>query len=772
MERIKTNDDGRSIWLIEYQKMIKWIQDVMIENLRKFLRKLFITPGVLFYGSQTMLKCSAVINGDYIDVTIQPGTALTGRGDYIVIPETILYKVPYAGVNIFRSIYLRYKPVDDTDPTYEVVRQPLTFPSINVHEMDSYEVKNVDYSGWPPPGEIAGDCIAIGWVQVLSGNLTVTDKRVQAEYFNIPAAAINWINTNYNQITKDWTTASEFRVGYGTLNNGAGIKLLTEPEYNPGKPLNIRIYDIKPIKSKCLEQVVRVDFKWNWEQLIGEHNGGDGDNTIRITGVGGGEPALNVAEDALIGYYLYDDGFLSETKMYRIVQNTATANNITVLTLSGGYQNEAASSAMVLCYADKMEVVIAPQIDGNADYTRAYVRKLPDWYTNTLRFNIELPMINSTGTQAKYYVKMRSGAYNKASEFGDMAPGQYDPNHDGKDLISYTIPFECNLPPLDDTGAAINLTRTTSGFEISVDGWYGDDPDDQYHQLEFRISSDKNGEIDWSDTTLEWLTSSSGKVIISRNNPQWWKVGVRPLQNGRPVGTPKYGLIYGGSVQPALTYVPIFNVPINLNTYSGTLTGYSVPDMLYDLTNVMFPADGSSLENAENYDTAIQYLIRNQSYLTDNAGVVYKILRRECHRVAGQLRLRLMLKKLSSSDPNPTTGAASVNTSRIGRKIASLSSPPQSNKRITHFIYDSSEIVGATIDNPAVARLYVSDNEPLAKYFEMWQDNWHEEFELTNMLEYPAGKVLTLDMFDDSENGNNKAAIVGTIQVFGIEATQ
>jgi len=40
------------------------------------------------------------------------------------------------------------------------------------------------------------------------------------------------------------------------------------------------------------------------------------------------------------------------------------------------------------------------------------------------------------------------------------------------------------------------------------------------------------------------------------------------------------------------------------------------------------------------------------------------------------------------------------------------------------------------------------------------------------MLEYPAGKVLTLDMFDDSENGNNKAAIVGTIQVFGIEATQ
>jgi len=389
-----------------------------------------------------------------------------------------------------------------------------------------------------------------------------------------------------------------------------------------------------------------------------------------------------------------------------------------------------------------------------------------------LRFNIELPMISSTGTQAKYYVRMRSGAYNKLSEFGDMAPGQYDPNHDGEGLISYTTPFECKLPPLDDTGAAINLTRTTSGFEISVDGWYGDDPDDQYHQLEFRISSDKNGEIDWSDTTLEWLTSSSGKVMVPRNNSQWWKVGVRPLQNGRPVGTPKYGLIYGGSVQPALTYVPIFNVPINLNTYSGTLTGYSVPDMLYDLTNVMFPADGSSLENAENYDTAIQYLIRNQSYLTDNAGVVYKILRRECHRVAGQLRLRLMLKKLSSSDPNPTTGAASVNTSRIGRKIASLSSPPQSNKRITHFIYDSSEIVGATIDNPAVARLYVSDNEPLAKYFEMWQDNWHEEFELTNMLEYPAGKVLTLDMFDDSENGNNKAAIVGTIQVFGIEATQ
>jgi hypothetical protein len=132
----------------------------------------------------------------------------------------------------------------------------------------------------------------------------------------------------------------------------------------------------------------------------------------------------------------------------------------------------------------------------------------------------------------------------------------------------------------------MTLTSTAYGFKIDIEGWETDSRDTSPH--EFEIGYTTLSGITWENSAFS-TTKKSGTTFVrtvnrtlqvSTNESTTWTVGVRPIQNNQPVGTPILSTILsgGGGIVPSDSIVI---GPVNFNTVvtSGIIVGEITTDL-------------------------------------------------------------------------------------------------------------------------------------------------------------------------------------------------
>lgn len=777
MDRVKTKTPGsdNSQWVFNTNKVLKWIQDFFELNFKKFLNRFFIQSGVFFYGTQDRLKLTgAAVNGSKIDLTINAGSGITSDGDMIVLPNQIVNSDhDIQGNSTTYYVWLHHVIVDDTDTTYKINRLPSSYSDVNAHEKDSYELKYA--SAWPTGQELT-DSVKIGIVERDgSGNLTITDARDTATIFGMPAAAWTWINTNYSEFDKDGTDADEFYVARSSYPPN-GLKVLREST-EPAAPLNVRIYDINPYHSSPLVKRCRVTFKWGWEKLTGSHFGADGTNTIRVTGVKAGDyMALDVGVDELAGQRLYSPSFGSSDKSYLIESNLATSSGNTVITLESAYNDESmVENGVIRPNAEDLEMKVVPYYDGDEIPQSAEVVNLGSDFMNSPVVTLSLDLQwSTTGEQAYYniYLRARTG-WGTYSAWTPMAAGSYDPDHTsgGQGTVNYTAPFECKLPMLDDTGADLTLTPTTSGFEISVTGWnVSGDPDRIAHHIE--IARTTLDTLDWDDeVNTEKVIGTNRFFEIPTSMVRRWQVGVRPHQNGQVVGTPIVKSVTSGAMGVAPGDQPFFQQLIDLRTYSGTLKYDGVTFMYYfeeSDADLKSPAGGSTDAFYQNF---IAYIQSKPCILTDSAGNDYQIDASDAVYIGGKAMFNLLQLNGGTALPATTSTTATINTSERGRRIAIMNGLQIEFNAVSAY-FDSDVIRGADVSNKGVIR--VAQNSPTGRAYadllNVWQSDTPYDFsgDVDFRIRSSYGNLgLLIDCWDPSASSpNNTCSIRGLFTLY------
>ncbi|HDQ15940.1 MAG TPA: hypothetical protein ENN45_02665 [Bacteroidetes bacterium] len=771
MDRVKVKTSGSDLsqWIFNTHKVFKWIQDFIENNIKKLVRRLFITAGVFFYNDQTYLKCSSVtINGGKYVIVVEAGHGLTTDGDVISVLSQINDNSNDDPGNSTKYLYLQHILVDDTDVTYEINRLPSSYPDINVHQKDSYVLMLSD--AWPVGDDLNSIVKIAKIVQSTGPVIVVTDERIQAQFFNIPAATINWLNDNCTHLTKDGTDADKFLI--------SGARVLTEPT-EPPPPLNIRIYDINPVGHAPRSKIAKIYIKWNWEALTGTHYVADGANTIRIEGVKAGDyQELDVTENQLAGFRLYSTSFESTDKTYLIVSNLATTgvagSKETIITLEEDYNNEAVvENCQVIINGDGLVFEAHPYADGAELEYEMIERQLGAGYVRHQTFAISLPMTltNKAGVQAYYNIKMRSKMKTFTSEFRVMEAGSYDPDHvgGGQAVVNYGAPFECKLPMLDDTGADLTLTTTVSGFQIEVSGWkVSGDLNQTAH--EFEIIRTTLDSVDWNDVDNSIRIRTVDRLIdVPCSFSRLWAVGVRPLQNSQVVGTPVEKTVKSGAMGVAPGDQAVLNgVEIDLRTYSGTLTVVSGKSV--GLTAYKSPA-GSATDAV--LLSMMSYMRNNDCILKDVAGNSF-IVNRNSVDLGGGSDILVDLVNLSGESSNPVNGAFEINTTERGRRLKVLNSMQVEMDSVIGY-FDSDIITGATVDDPGILR--VGQNSVIGKTkadtLAVYENDSAYEFVTNFVIRNSYGNLgLFFDAFDPSlVDPNNRACIRGRFTLYMVPHT-
>ena len=769
MDRLKTKDSGSDLsqWVFNIHSVWKWVQDFIENNLKKFLSKFFISSGVFYYGSQTSLKCSSVtINGGKYEIVIEAGSGINNNGDMIILSSQLTNNDNDDPGEGTKYLYLKHVLVDDTDATYEINRLPSSYTKVNVHKMDSYTLILAD--AWPT-GDILDQSIKIAQIdQAADTSITVTDAREKVTIFSVPAAAWTWINDNYDQINKDYTTASDFYIGHGSLGpGGAGVKVKTQPT-TPEDPLNFRIYDINPLHSRKQESMARVTFKWGWENLTGAHYEADGSNTIRVTAVKAGSDALEVDADDLIGCRLYCPNFQSDNQCYLIEDNEATAGGVTVITLEDNYNNESMSeNGNIIINGDKIEISVVPVIEEEEKNWRSNIITLTDHYVFNQTYTMILDMKDEKG-QAKYTPKIRAWSSDEHSAWVTMVAGSYDPDHndDGQSVVNYSIPFTCQLPNLDEVASpgTLMLQTTFAGFAINIGGWeVENDADKTAHYFEVIYTTLDN--VNWGDYSNSIRRKVRSRIVdVPCSYVQKWAVGVRPLQNEQVVGTAKTGSIVSGAMGVTPSDQAILNsVEIDIRTYSGTMSiesGYSV-----SLDSYNTPAGTA---NTAVLQSVMGYLHSHRCILKDSAGVEF-LIDQDSVDLGGGINILCDLINLSGGSASPSAGAYEINTTEKGRQIKVMNSLQIEMDAVQGY-FDSDIIKGATVDNPAILRVCQNSasGKTHADLLSVYENDAAYEFNTDFKIKNAYGNLgLLFDAYDPSETSpNNTACIRGRFTLF------
>lgn len=771
MERISkkaTSDHSR--WVFNWHKLLDWIQTAAIANLQRFFNTFFLSPGVITLTGQTHLQCLSVVdNAGTLEVTIAPGAGLVTTGEVILLPTAAVDTSLSTPADGTWYLSLEHTTVADDTTPWEVERTPTSYPNLNTHTKDSYTLR-AD-AAWPT-GAVADRSLRLAQVEIAGGTITVTDARQQATVFGLPAAALNWLYTTHTALDKNGTTATEFRVGVDSLGLGnAGLPVVTEAQ-DPADPLNLRIYDINPVPEELHTGVADVTFRWGWQGLTGGHNAGDGANTLRVTGVEAGSMALDVETDALVGQRVYSSEFQSADNSYLIEGNTATTGGVTILTLEDAYADESVTeSGYIIPDSDRVDVEVVPYYGSKFHEAEVANRQTGHSFTIPPETTFRLPLQRYGETA---YYKARIKAYkgvNGASAWVAMTGGQYDPDHgaadpDDQQVVTYTVPFACQLPALSDTGAGISLTATRTGFQVSISGWRSaSNLNKSAH--EFEVARTTLDTLNWDDTndTIHEFTRDS-ILDVSTTLRRKWIVGVRPRQNMQVVGTPQTDEVTSGAggVAPGDIAV-INNQEFNIQTYSGTV------DTVTDITGVYLLRLSTIKHPAASVDDAriielFQYLTQRTSVLVDNAGNEFLIIgQADYDTTAGTADI--IVGNVTGDSMAPVTGAFTINTSERGRRVLADNSLSVQFESVEGYL-DWDYTLGATEGNPAVLR--VCQNSDQGKYFAdsytFFGNDGADVVPVDFEIIYAHGNLGILFDFYDSSQTNNNACVKGRFSLY------
>lgn len=350
------------------------------------------------------------------------------------------------------------------------------------------------------------------------------------------------------------TSSTTFRVGVGSADYPTGREvLLADPDVNT--PNNFRIYDVNPTNDRR-ETKSYVHFKWNWDGLNGTKSGTK-DVVLNSTTTTG--ETLNLTSGAATIRQFY---FSSSGNLYDIASYDATTRTVTLT------ENWTAADIISDTYPAKI-------VDPNVDYytIRCIEQDLDEGVLTKKSIVIKLDFDNialdpeyimKLELNKKWSISIRAGNNAHVSPYVTMLPGLYDPDHvsGGQASVGYGSPFYNKLPYIDGSSAlttpSMTLTSTAYGFRLDIEGWEGSTRDVSPH--EFEVGYTTLSGITWENSSYATTKKSGATFLrtvnrtlqISTNQSTTWTVGVRPIQNNQPVGTPILGIVQsgGGGIVP------------------------------------------------------------------------------------------------------------------------------------------------------------------------------------------------------------------------------
>ena len=763
MDRFKDKPGGDlSLWVLDHHKVWKWVQDFIENNIKKWLVRWMVQPGVIYLGSSddALKNTTTVKNGANIDLTVEAGAAITELGDMVILASQTVYPITWPGAPVTRYFYLKRVAVDDTDTTYDITRVPSSMADINVHEMDSFTA-HLD-AAWPSSGA-DDDIVRIAQIDIDGGEvITITDARVQTRPFFLNATAIDWINDNQG-LTKDGTAETDFTVN--------GVSVLTESAI-PEVPLDFRIWDINPDHNSKGGTCSKITFKWNFNGLLGQHEVPDGTDTIRIDlFVAGTDLEMDVAANELAGFKLYSLDFISGDNTYIIISNLATAGGETVITLESAYADETitvTNPGKVIDDADEIQIKRTLYVSGSEIVRSVKATHLDNVIVLEQRWEVLLPLGSS------WVLRIRAKKGERYSAWATMAAGDYDPDHaaGGQAPVSYASPFLNSLPLLDEAGFPGSLTPITTpfGFTLQADGWDdGATEDGTLHMFEYIYTTQST--IVWTDyTNARHVFSASKSIDVVASSFATYQVGVRPLQNKQVVGTPVEDTVRSGTGGQLPQDQLLLDSRIAIYTFDGTIASYAAPWVtITDLTTINTPS-GQTSTKVEDIAEILGYVNSTrakQCILKDSAGEEFWIV---SGKPGTSSEVKFKLKNISGDSSTPQTGVFEINTTKLGRRIGSADGLPVEYDLTKVFLHVK-DIEGATVGSPAVVRIYqdAGGGESNADSITQYNDDSKKTGDINVKLQSSVGALnLAVDLFDVTGSPNNDASVYGRVKVYAI----
>jgi len=579
-----------------------------------------------------------------------------------------------------------------------------------------------------------------------------------AEYAQLVTLASLTVTDNVTlpaYIGASGVTSPEFIIGKGILNNGVGLRALTEYP-DPTNVINFRVYDVKPTSNKS-ESKAYYHLRWNYHDLNGSYVS---NNIFEVTGLIEAGGNLDATSADIIDKYLY---FPETGHKYEILTWDNTTKRMTL----GDSYDQAQEEPTIPNYPCKIidgagtgyQVKITSNKNNSAELSfiesDTKIMDLDSSFIYDPQVSLKLALGESHWIQIRTVNKLTEGSYVL------LPSGVYDPDHapGGQASQSYGQPVLASLPYLENDGT-LTATANIHGFAINVGGWK-DPADPDKTAQEFEIAWTTLDSLDWTDlvNTTKIITANR-HYPIATDASATFQVGVRAIQNNQVVSLTKETSVVsgGGGVPPNAVKIAgtNFNVQLIRGSYAtkgGGLYNSSEEDFyLTDITwSGLAPAAGALDGRAIDFETGGY----NNLQIFSNTG--------------GLTNGYIWLNPGTATGDIPTAPENfTISSNKTGRRILQTNLPADFTATYVHVLINSGRYFSS--GNPAVLRVYQDGQENSAGTIDLTTRNGiiTGNIDVDIKLAYGLSRTLIVDLWDpDTSAPNNDASIQGHVDIYG-----
>lgn len=456
---------------------------------------------------------------------------------------------------------------------------------------------------------------------------------------------------------------------------------------------------------------------------------------------------------------------------------TATGNSYLINSVTAGTGNYTLTLDEPLVAGDIIDSNNSVRVID--DNVREYIFSVRDTANNEVEVKrLEQTFVNNPTLTIKlqlgetFAVTMQSLNQGGRSSLISMQGGSYNPDWaDGaQPIVNYNSEFKNQLPNIPTTGD-IQLTADASGFIIQIDGWK-DENDETKTAHSFEILYDL--EVPITQSSFDSLTSGlkEREIMLTRlmhlssGSPKRYSVGVRPLQNGQPVGDAiiKDVTSGGGGILPTEQIIATIAVDIEVNEivisdpaptadpkdYDGYWTRRGGTDRIIRPSHTAAGEWATRLDGGGNPINADTYRI-NEQVAYDGAD--------------------LTIQRLIIPDAPTATAVERFATgiSKSARKIAERKL--DIDYRVTKMEFDIKSADALSASSPGIIRVYQKGLEDSGAKMEIegyQADTISQEADLPIRTASDGTRVMIVDGWDpDVTSPNNGCEFKGTLTIIG-----
>lgn len=514
------------------------VQNDMELNRMGLIKNLFSDFGTLYDGAgDTSLELSQF---DTSTIEVAPGFGICEAGHLIEVKseDSAGSKRLTITDGFDNSVYIKHEHITDT-PTdildgfvWVTTSGGLT---ADTQQYDFFSLTTTD------PG-ISG--IELANVARSGASITVTDLRDTNRLIIYDALLSSGTQEKLHYQNTDIGTDSEtFRVGVGSLNDGAGYPVQIGRDESAA-PVDVRIEKMNyyipssyntsstelpfSIVTGLAEPYLKVKFVWG-HKVFGTGSTGQGgiNSTFTITSFNSptGTEFQTFGLNELAGQYFYIDS----STQYSILSNTAGTNSVLTLDTEVTIPSTSGDYFKINSNADDYIWEAIPVDPNNSDEELEDDRIdgiVATRFGGMVRQFVEVKL--NLGWRYKFRVIGRQNGF--PSDAKDLLAGSFS---QGGTTYTYDSPVDAiiDTTAFDMTGMDVTAAGTDYGFEINITKPTNETPTD----YEIVYNTVLSGSADFANANHEHLITSQTKVQVTTNNNTVYNIKVRPLLGGQVV---------------------------------------------------------------------------------------------------------------------------------------------------------------------------------------------------------------------------------------------